>query len=34
MFDLAAAYWTFQRYARIVIGGTRGPRSPPPSLDV
>ena len=34
MFDLAAAYWTFQRYARIVIGGTRGRRSPPPSLDV
>jgi NADH:ubiquinone reductase (H+-translocating) len=31
MFDLAAAYWTFQRYARIVIGGTSGRRSPPPS---
>jgi NADH:ubiquinone reductase (H+-translocating) len=34
MFDLAAAYWTFQRYARIVIGGIGGRRSPPPSLDL
>jgi NADH dehydrogenase len=25
MFDLAAAYWTFQRYARIVIGPFRKP---------
>ena len=33
MFDLAAAYWTFQRYARIVIGGISGRRFPPPSLD-
>jgi NADH dehydrogenase len=23
MFDLAAAYWTFQRYARIVISPVR-----------
>jgi NADH dehydrogenase len=23
MFDLAAAYWTFQRYARIIIGRVR-----------
>jgi NADH:quinone reductase (non-electrogenic) len=28
MFDLAAAYWTFQRYARIVIEGKQSP--PPP----
>ena len=29
MFDLAAAYWTFQRYARIVLGGISGGPSPP-----
>jgi NADH:ubiquinone reductase (H+-translocating) len=34
MFDLAAAYWTFQRYARIVIGEISSRRSPPPSLDL
>jgi NADH:ubiquinone reductase (H+-translocating) len=27
MFDLAAAYWTFQRYARIVVGSIRRPRA-------
>jgi len=27
MFDLAAAYWTFQRYARIVMRPLRGPRA-------
>jgi NADH dehydrogenase len=29
MFDLAGAYWTFHRYARIVIGSVRGRASPP-----
>jgi len=27
MFDLAAAYWTFQRYARIVVGSIHRPRA-------
>jgi NADH dehydrogenase len=30
MFDLAGAYWTFHRYARIVIGWTSGGRPSPP----
>jgi NADH dehydrogenase len=29
MIDLVAAYWTFRRYARIVIGGIRRPVIPP-----
>ena len=32
MIDLLAAYWTFRRYARVVIGGIRKP-SVPPSAD-
>ena len=30
MIDLVGAYWTFQRYARVVIGGTRRTAIPPP----
>jgi NADH dehydrogenase len=29
MIDLVGAYWTFQRYARVVIGGTRRTAIPP-----